>query len=57
MGTQELSLNPTERVHLADILPSEKTVLIKLRGGGLWVSPLGVGECVQWAGESGMHHL
>ena len=22
MGTQELSLNPTERVHLADILPS-----------------------------------
>lgn len=57
MGTQELSLNPTERVHLADILPSEKTVLIKLRGGGLWVSSLGVSECVQWAGESGMHHL
>lgn len=43
MGTQELSLDPTERVHLADILPSQKTVLIRLQGGGLLGVSLGEG--------------
>lgn len=37
MVTQELSLDPTERAHLADILSSEKTLLIRVWGRGLWV--------------------
>ena len=57
MGTQELSLDPTERAHLADILSSEKTVLIRVRGRGLWVSLLERGGCAQCVGESGMDCL
>lgn len=42
MGTQELSLDPTERVHLADILLSEDCSN-QVAGRGFWVSPFGEG--------------